>query len=539
MLPRVIHSYLFKTMQALLLCSVGISLTLVADEQSDGYDYLNQLRVRADMIPFTTNSELQTAAENHSNYLVSISTATVRFSGHFENFGDPGFTGNQARDRVAFAGYSYLFVGENVSVGQDDVLSSLDDLMSAIYHRFGFFSFSFDEVGLGLAKDPDIDWEAYTYNMGNSALNSLCQGTSSTANSFFLNICSQDADFRISTPDKTAAEDNIRGQNPIIVNWPVQGDDDVPPAFFEESPDPLPDLSVSGYPISLQFNPLSFSAVTINSFRIFADASGEEITNTRLLDQQTDPNGQFSGLQFALYPLERLDWHAVYRVEVQYDSNSGPGSLLWKFATRSSGAPLYEYAGNGVVVEIPVNVTDFTFYIPPEDGFPTIGGIATSFPADLSITTQYVDSNTLRINLVGSVGQQVDFSLDGRSFSLLIGNSASIPGDPVLDLSIDDEEVFASFDTSTEILSIPLLVIDGGDRIGLSLTLLDAAALTFAYQGVSEPNEAVPAAATFTSSTLLLEIPRVDVGATQYSLQLLLLDPVAIVLQVISAEQLN
>lgn len=531
----------------LLLLAIPFAYPVHAqDEKSAGYDYLNALRVRADMIPFTRNLQLETAAGNHSNYLIVNSSKTLRVSGHFENPGDPGFTGNSVSDRTAAAGFLSKLVGENVSNGQDDVFKSIDDLMSAIYHRFGFLSFSHNLMGLGFVKNPDINYTAYTYNSGNSGLNSLCQGASfSGFGTFSTNVCAQNSSFRISLPDKTAAENAIIGQNPMIVRWPQQGDIDVPPAFFEESPDPLPDFSVSGYPISLQFNPMSFSSVSVKSFRLFDDVTGTEITNTRLLDQKTDPNAKFSSLEYALFPLQRLDWKSVYRVEVNYDSNKGPGSLLWKFATRNPGAPIFQYAGNGAVVNIPSNVTSFFFYVPPEPGFPTIGAISTQFPANLSLTTNFLDSNTLSITMQGSAGQQASFFLAGRSFILRIGNPAVIPPDPVLNVSVTNsspsptQATTASYDIGTQILTLPLVVIDGGDRVGMRLRLSSQNDLTFAFDGVIAADNSVKDAATFTSSSLVLNVPRLQVAGTFYSLQMQLIDLNKVVLRVTDAQTIS
>lgn len=528
-----------------ILSLSGAGAVWAQDEQASGYDYLNELRTRAGMIPFTRNDNLETAAENHSQYLVGNSTEFVRYNGHFENPGDPYFTGNQASDRTGAADYLSRSVSENVSSGQPDVFASIDDLMSAIYHRFGFLSFNMDEVGLGFVKDPAIDYSAYTYNMGNAGLNTLCMGSSFNGTGvFYPNLCSHDDSFRISDTDKNTAEEQVQGQNPYIVSWPAQGDTDVPPAFFEESPDPLPDYSVSGYPVSLQFNPLVYSDVSITSFRLFDDTSGLEISNTRLLDNSTDPNMKFSELEFALFPLERLDWKTVYRVEVEYESNLEPDFLMWKFATRNPGAPLFEYAGDGEIVEIPVNVaSDFVFYIPPDENFPTIGGFGTSFPPGLSIDATFLDGNTLSMSITGSVGQQADFFLTGRNFSLRIGDEAEIPVDPVIDLSDDGSngsgnEITASFDEATSILSIPLLVVDDGQRVGLDLKLVDGNALTFRVHEVVAANESASDVAVFTSGSLILDIPEVTALGTSYSIQMKLIDAGNLVLQIIAADEL-
>ncbi|MEZ5488892.1 MAG: CAP domain-containing protein [Gammaproteobacteria bacterium] len=526
-----------------LFVSIWLTAAYAQDEQTDGYDYLNELRTRAGMITLSRNGMLEIAAGNHSQYLVGNSTAFLRYSGHFENPGDAYFTGNQASDRTAAAGYLSTLVSENVSNGQPDVFASIDDLMSAIYHRFGFLGFSIDEVGLGFVKDSGIDYSAYTYNMGNSGLNNLCMGSSfNEVGSFFQGICAQDSSFRISTEGKSAAEELFQGQNPYIVTWPSQGDSDVPPAFFEESPDPLPDYSVSGYPISLQFNPLVYNDVSITSFRLFEDSTNLEITNTRLLDNGTDPNMKFSALEYALFPLERLDWNSVYRVEVDYDSNMESDTLIWKFATRHPGAPLFEYAGHGTTVEIPANAaSNFAFYVSPEESYPTIGGIGFSYSAGLNIDVDYIDGNTLSVSMVGAVGQRADFNISGRSFSLLIGNEADLPDDPEIDLSIGgsgiEDETAAHFDETNGILTLPLLVVDDALRAGVTLQLLDAGALTFKVDEILPADETSADEAVFTSSTLTMSIPRVKALGMAFSIEMKMVDTANLVLQITAAAE--
>lgn len=274
-------------------------------------------------------------------------------------------------------------------------------------------------------------------------------------------------------------------------------------------------------------------------------ATRAEITNTRILDSKTDPNANFSNLEFALFPLQRLNWKTAYRVEVSYDSNKGSGSLLWKFATRNPGAPIFQYAGNGSVVEITSNVSSFFFYVPPESGFPTIGAINTQFPANLSLSTSFLDGNTLKVTMKGSVGQQASFFMAGWSFILRVGNPAAIPPDPVLNLSVNNsnpppaQAATASYDISSQILTVPLVVIDGRDRMGMKLRLLNQNDLTFAFDGVIAADNSVSTASTFTSNSLTLNIPRLQVAGTFYSLQMQLVDSAKIVLKVTGAQPVS
>jgi len=398
----------------LSILTVGISHAGVFNNEdlNQAYTYLNQVRIRAGMSEFSQNPQLETAAFNHANYL-----ADNFLTGHYESEDMPGFTGVRLKDRTTFTGYHSLLVSENISYYNygESSIDSINALMSGIYHRFSFLDFIKNEVGIGIASMSAHS--AYVYNMGHSEYNALCQGSSfSGGGPFYFNVCEPNINIKGSDFENVA----ITGNNPNIVLWPADGDNDVPPAFFEERPDPLPDYSVSGYPISIQFNPLNFTeAVNVTEFKLYRD--NREIQKTRLLSESTDPNDRFSALQYALFPLERLEWDTAYRVEAKYSETE---TLKWHFKTKSLGVPLFTVQGKGEVIEISPNTSAFAVYVPPTSDFPDLGQINYSFYAGMSVDMTFEDSNTLRINnLSGNVGQEVSFSLaGGRNFVVRINS---------------------------------------------------------------------------------------------------------------------
>jgi hypothetical protein len=306
-----------------------------------------------------------------------------------------------------------------VSSGDKTSIDSIDGLMSAIYHRFGFLDFVKDEIGIGIGKeslsDP-ADHSVYVYNMGNSALNALCQGPAfSDFGRYYYEVC--EPDIHIAATEFEEVQKTAQGNNPSIVLWPADGDTDVPPVFFEESPDPLPDYSVSGYPISIQFNPSFFSEADVTEFKLYRQADNREIELTRLLTENTDPNGKLSGLEYALFPLERLEWETAYQVQAKYTSPKGADTLTWRFQTRGVGMPLYTSDGDGDVISIPSNTSTFAVYVPPNSTDSRIGQINYNYQYGMTVKADFIDGNTLKIDLNGSVGQQATFSFSGgRSF---------------------------------------------------------------------------------------------------------------------------
>jgi len=411
----------YTTPLLLLVFIVGIAPAGVyePDDLNQAYAYLNQIRVKAGMLEFLPNSQLETAAFNHANYLADNSIV-----GHYESEGTPGFTGVKWSDRAAFAGYRSLAVSENVSGGNANSIDSIDGLMSAIYHRFGFLTFTNDEIGIGIGKvslsDPTTN-SAYVYNMGNAELNTLCEGPAfSGFGSYYYGVCNPDIHVEKTAFDN--AQTMVKGNNPIIVRWPVDGDNSIPPAFFEESPDPLPDYSVSGYPISIQFNPLSFIDVNVTDFRLYRESDNSEVQPTRLLNKNTDPNGKFSALEFALFPLQRLDWDTNYRVEVQYTASSGTETLIWSFKTKSLGMPMFTVESSGEKLSVPVNqASAFAVYVPPTAGSSEIGRISYRFPGGVTVNTAFEDGNTLLVGISANLGDEITFTMaDGRKFVVQI-----------------------------------------------------------------------------------------------------------------------
>lgn len=407
----------------LLLATEAYSATSDPAEVSQAYAYLNQLRVRAGLTAFSKNPQLEKAATNHANYL-----ADNAIEGHFETQGTPGFTGVEPKDRTSYAGYRSLTVSENVSSGNSDSLDSIDGLMSAIYHRLGFLDLVNNEVGIGSGRVSQPNpFSAYVYNMGNSGYNTLCQGPAfSGVGSYYYAVCQPNINIEGKAFDNVTHQ--AQGNNPKIVQWPVAGDQDVLPVFYEESPDPLPDYSVSGYPISLQFNPLSFTKVNVTQFKLYRDQDSTEVTPTRLLNQTTDPNKKLSGLEFALFPLVRLEWNTAYRVEAKYIDDAGKeNALTWRFKTRSLGVPYFTVTGSGEELSVPPTAT-FAVYVPPTSSSPTIGQINYSFSGGLNIQSSFKDGNTLLITLSGKDGQKAQFTFSGgRTFKLNVSAIASLP----------------------------------------------------------------------------------------------------------------
>ena len=83
--------------------------------------------------------------------------------------------------------------------------------------------------------------------------------------------------------------------------YPYDGQEDVVPVFYEELPDPLPNHSVSGFPISISFNEIEFKSIKIVNFQLF-DINGKEIRDTVFYNHNTDPNRKLKKYEFGVLP---------------------------------------------------------------------------------------------------------------------------------------------------------------------------------------------------------------------------------------------
>ncbi len=393
--------------------------------KSDAINYLNSLRSSAGLSTLSQNNTLDTAAQNHINYLVD-----TNLNGHYENnssYPSSYYTGDTPSERGNYAGWRGGYYSENYSSGQNGIYDSIDGLMAAIYHRYGFLDNSIDSIGIGVSSASN---HRFNYNMANSMVDILCFGTSYSGNSsYYSGVCGHDSNFKIEATNYENELHSLANNSPDNVIWPPNGSSNIPPAFFEESPDPLPNQSVSGYPISIEFNYYKYaqSTVGINSFKLYDDETGLEITNTLLMNASNDPNAKHTEYQFTLFPIERLSWNHRYRVEVNYSIDDISDSKTWSFTTKNLENDIIEVS-SGETVIVNTNTT-YALYFHPTNVNDTFNGIQYSYNTSSQII-DIKDGNTLLVTLGGNNGQycNIDLKKDGstvKTVRIEIGTVAS------------------------------------------------------------------------------------------------------------------
>ncbi len=378
--------------------------------RKDGLSYLNGLRSSAGMISFESDIYLDNAALSHASYLVSSNTF-----GHYENTKTRGFTGITPWERAVAHGYPHYQVSENVSGGNSNVEDSIDGLFSAIYHRFGFLDFAFDEVGIGKATSSGYAYtNAYNYDMGIGGISEVCNANSVLSSySYYTQICA-DLNQKVDQEAFSMVMDYNKNLNPKMVLWPYDGQEDSKTVFYEESPDPLPECGVSGYPISVQFNNLKSGSIAISSFRLFNDTTSREITNTKLMNKSNDPNQRFTDKQFALFPMDRLDWNTHYRVEIEYTDNGVSQSKDWSFKTKS--LPYQHFVVNSTNQSFNVaKGNTYLFYLKPANCNDVLREATAS---GLAVGIGFYDTNTIKITIPNSSGDIIVTPSNGRNFTI-------------------------------------------------------------------------------------------------------------------------
>ena len=383
--------------------AVAAILFIITNVQAEPLNYLNNIRAQAGLAPLTLNPALTKSANNHAIYIHKHG-----FSAHYQDKRKAYFTGYAPVDRATYVGYPSLLVLENVSDGQKDYKESIDGLMSAIYHRFGFLNFQIDEIGL--ARQANY----YVYNMGYSKLRQLCE-MNHQINGSYYQPC---ADKSKQVPQQAFDAVNqllLSKLQPVVV-YPVASQTNVKTVFYEEIPDPLPDRSVSGYPISVQFNEHLVKDVKLQSFKLYKNCQ-TEVVKTRLLTKTSDPNQVFTAHEFALFPLDRLEFGTLYCVDFKFLQNNRQRTLSWRFETEDLDNLIDVKQDARFSIE---SGKTYHFNIKPWDINKITNNINYTYVSTVKIEkVEFLDHYVIIFKATGKSGDRVNLSLGKRKLELI------------------------------------------------------------------------------------------------------------------------
>ena len=242
---------------------------------------------------------------------------------------------------------------------------------------------------------------------------SLPAGASYTDSGRYRLPCGAATEVRVEYLD--ALDAASRRAAPDVVLWPPQGASDIPPAFFLEQPDPLPDLPLSGYPVSIQFHPEFALQVTLEAFDLFL-REGDAFTPVeaaRLLDRDSDPNQLLSEHEFALFPLERLAWGREYLAQVVARVDGVKQQFDWSFTTQGVGTPVLTAAAAQQRFTVR-NGVEYLLYVPPQAQRPhTVLTTRTEHLRGNKVILEVVDPNTLRLRVEARLCDRIRLRFDG------------------------------------------------------------------------------------------------------------------------------
>jgi len=367
----------------------------INDEEINALQYLNELRQGAGLIPFTSQTQLHEAAQNHANYLTNHLTY-----GHKENHQHKDFTGEYASSRIRYVGYSSPQVIENVSAHNFSYKESIDGLFSAIYHRFAFLDFRSDSMGIGISQHAlKRTQTAFVYDMSSKGLEKLYKSKTTVTSKKLERVLNKS-----------------KKLNSKVVTYPYNAQKDIPPAFFDELPDPLPQHRVSGFPVSVSFNSAYYKEIKLIKFQLFNN-EGIEIKDNITFDHKSDPHQRLTAFDFVLFPLKRLDWNQEYHVVFVAEVDNKIMEKRWSFQTKKFSMPLNIVTKENAQYSMKENESNI-FYFPPHSKVDLLGDVA--YPAGVDIS--FIDKNTIKLTALKTTVTPIELNIGGHFFKVSITN---------------------------------------------------------------------------------------------------------------------
>lgn len=247
---------------------------------------------------------------------------------------------------------------------------------------------------------------------------------------YYLKLCN--SDFKVRRTFSKELDTHQYNKNPDYVVWPPVNANEVIPVFYDETPDPLPDLNVSGYPLSLQFNPGKVSVARVSNFTLEKEnknGSWTRIKAVRELNHKSDPQKSFSKLQFAWFPLQRLDWDSTYRASVSVNTDGANinrtgfdrtrKNITWLFSTTAIDTPLITVQPHQKKVAVPKDQW-FTLYLVPSKSVSLpMQKVKLGWQGPAKVKSKFIDLNTIKLKLQNTLCQPVTLKMaQGRKLIL-------------------------------------------------------------------------------------------------------------------------
>ncbi|SMC08473.1 CAP domain-containing protein [Nitratiruptor tergarcus] len=356
-------------------------------DKNEAYSYLSSLRSAATLNSFTKNRYLDIAAQKHSDYMALHEIVST-----YEDSSKTGYTGYRAKDRAIDAGFQSRWVIENVKKTKKDIKQAIDELMAEVDNRFIFLNPYMNIVGIGEAKRSEYNY--YTFDIGNSYLDSLCRRSDTySSGRYYYNVCA-DTDKKIDHDLYLNEKKRVALGNPAIVVWPTESKKVYPALFDLEG---RMDCYFAGYPITMEFNQYKIDEIpTILSFSL-KNQAGEPVTLQKC---------KVSDYKYAFIPINRLLWNRRYRVEVEYSVGDSTFTKSWNFYTEDPPYPMFIVYKNEDNKHI-YNITSdeiYALYVEPKDCKDKLKSVYWNRYGVENIEAGFLDRNTIWFKMRGTSG---------------------------------------------------------------------------------------------------------------------------------------
>jgi hypothetical protein len=208
----------------------------------------------------------------------------------------------------------------------------------------------------------------------------------------------------------------MRRKNSALVVYPYPNAKNILPAFYTENPHPLPGSKVSGFPVTVQFNPLFYKNVKLKKFRLFDD-KGKRVKKVKILTSKSDRNQRLTKLQFALMPLKRLEYTKRYQVEFEAVADGKKVKKHWWFTTKKPKGTLHKITKRKTTLKAKRG-EKVALYFEPKSNKDVLDCI--SYTDKLHITCE--DHNTLLLTIPKNsyLSKEYTIETNNRSVSIII-----------------------------------------------------------------------------------------------------------------------
>jgi hypothetical protein len=166
-------------------------------------------------------------------------------------------------------------------------------------------------------------------------------------------------------------------------------------------------------------------------FRLYKLNQDESIAiNTvHLLQKRNDPHQKLTELEFALFPLARLEWGTRYQARINYQHGDKIEEKSWVFTTKKLSYPIFIIEANGNTLSLIPGRT-YAVYVPPNDRHPFIEHLSVESPYSVQVDVDWEDKNTLLLKMTGQRCQSVLMQLNGmRSFTASLNRTDNLNRD--------------------------------------------------------------------------------------------------------------